>query len=117
MDKDYIEYKKLVKGIRACVITQLPAILKVALEENHNRPVWQPGGLERFVDTVLNSARAQRKIDRGIINEICNNPIPNIAECQGCGYKDISDKFPVRSEEELQGQIFCPQCGSEDVEI
>ena len=41
----------------------------------------------------------------------------NYGECLDCGYRDKVDEFPVLEEEELQGQIHCPKCNSENVEI
>ena len=43
--------------------------------------------------------------------------IENYGECTYCGCRDKVENFPVEAVEELQGQIHCPICGSEDVEI
>ena len=102
-----VDYERLVRAIKSAIDTQVPAILKVALEESIKRKIFMPGGLERFISKIILDPEKK---------EIKPTVIPNIAICQDCGYSDDSYKFPVEPIEELQGQISCPKCGSEDVE-
>lgn len=50
---NFIEYEELIKIIKTRTITQLPALLKLIVEENIRRKVWQPGGMEHFIENII----------------------------------------------------------------
>ena len=57
MGTNYIEYDKMVKAITdGAPVTQLPAYLKITIETIIKKNVFKEGGLERFVNRIVEEA-------------------------------------------------------------